>query len=74
MLADRFCIHSNGQIQETLSPQDMVNCDFENFGCEGGYVIPAIDFLITDGTTTNKCVKYKNEDSQCVFQCDSNSN
>lgn len=41
----------------------MVNCDFENFGCEGGYVIPAIDFLITDGTTSNKCVKYKNEDS-----------
>ena len=45
----------------------MVNCDFENFGCKGGYVIPAIDFLITEGATTNKCVPYKNQNSKCVF-------
>lgn len=51
-LEDRFCIHSDGQIQVTLSPQDMVNCNFENFGCKGGYMVPALDFLMTEGTTT----------------------
>ena len=32
-LTDRYCIHSDGQIKVTLSPQDMVGCDLENFGC-----------------------------------------
>jgi C1A family cysteine protease len=44
-LSDRFCIHSEGQIKTRLSPQEMVNCDFENFGCMGGYLINTIDYL-----------------------------
>ena len=70
VLEDRFCIHSEGQIKVTLSPQDMVNCDFENFGCTGGYFVPALDFLITEGVTTNQCLKYKNEKEECHFSCD----
>lgn len=53
MLSDRFCTHSEGQIKVSLSVQDMINCDLENFGCEGGYFVPAIDFLSTDGTVSN---------------------
>jgi len=45
MLGDRFCIHSGGNVNVTLSVQDMFNCDLENYGCKGGYMIPAIDFL-----------------------------
>ena len=33
LLADRFCIHSKGSIKTRLSPQEMVNCNYENFGC-----------------------------------------
>lgn len=58
VLSDRFCIQSEGQIDVTLSPQDMVNCDFENFGCNGGYMVPAIDFLITEGVTHLGCMDY----------------
>jgi hypothetical protein len=27
----------------------MVSCDFENFGCNGGYLVNSIDFLETEG-------------------------
>lgn len=70
MLEDRFCIHTQGQIKVTLSPQDMVNCDFENFGCKGGYMVPAIDFLITEGVAEYDCLPYQNERSPCSFRCD----
>eukprot|EP00356_Strombidium_inclinatum_P013390 CAMPEP_0170481778 /NCGR_PEP_ID=MMETSP0208-20121228/2089_1 /TAXON_ID=197538 /ORGANISM="Strombidium inclinatum, Strain S3" /LENGTH=182 /DNA_ID=CAMNT_0010754541 /DNA_START=570 /DNA_END=1118 /DNA_ORIENTATION=+ len=63
-------MHSRGQINETLSPQDMINCDFENYGCVGGYMVPAVDFLITEGVATESCVSYKNKYEQCSFRCD----
>ena len=45
LLADRFCIHSDGAIKTRLSPQEMVDCNFENFGCVGGYLTNTIDYL-----------------------------
>ena len=60
MLSDRLCISSEGQIKVTLSAQDMINCDFENFGCHGGYFIPAIEYLQSDGTVSNQCKPYQN--------------
>mmetsp|Transcript_3056 Transcript_3056/g.5161 ORF Transcript_3056/g.5161 Transcript_3056/m.5161 type:complete len:132 (-) Transcript_3056:174-569(-) len=51
----------------------MINCDFENYGCMGGYMVPAIDFLITEGVSTNDCMGYQNKKQQCEFQCDSKS-
>ena len=69
MLGDRFCVHSEGQIDVTLSVQDMINCDLENYGCSGGYFIPAIDFLQTDGTTSYNCLPYLNKIDTCMFQC-----
>jgi len=45
MLGDRFCIASKGEINVTLAPQDLVACDFENFGCNGGFLVNTIDFL-----------------------------
>jgi cathepsin B len=49
----------------------MIDCDFENFGCMGGYMIPAIDFLITEGVTTFDCMAYQNNVMDgCTFRCD----
>ena len=48
----------------------MVNCDYENFGCRGGHLVNAFDFLITDGTVPNKCKPYKNENDKCDFKCE----
>ncbi len=48
----------------------MINCDYENFGCNGGYMIPAIDFLMTEGTTSYDCLAYQNKHNACYFKCD----
>lgn len=45
LLADRFCIHSEGKITTRFSPQEMINCNYENFGCTGGYLMTTIDYL-----------------------------
>jgi len=37
----------------------MLNCAWENLGCEGGYLVPAIDYLMSDGTTSNSCFPYE---------------
>jgi cathepsin B len=34
-LSDRFCIAGRDVI---LSPQDLVSCDLNNYGCNGGYL------------------------------------
>ena len=43
----------------------MVNCDFENSGCSGGYMVNAIDFLMTEGTVTYGCKPYLNKLDFC---------
>lgn len=34
-LSDRFCIAGKDVV---LSPQDLVSCDYNNYGCDGGYL------------------------------------
>ena len=70
MLSDRFCIQSQGQIKVDLSAQDMINCSFEDWGCEGGSLVSAVDFLQSEGTTLNSCNKYKEQLERCRFKCD----
>ena len=69
MLSDRFCIHSKGQINVTLAPQDLVACDFENFGCSGGLLVNTVDYLQTEGVASEKCMPYQDIDTSCSFNC-----
>lgn len=69
MLADRICVISNGTINVELSPQDMVDCSIDNFGCEGGYLMNAIDFLMNEGVTTETCTPYKDKTNKCSYSC-----
>lgn len=34
-LSDRFC---KAGVDVVLSPQDLVSCDYNNYGCDGGYL------------------------------------
>lgn len=61
MLGDRLCMRTNGKFNQTLSPQDMIDCDYENFGCQGGYIVQSIDFLTTDGVSSIACSPYTQE-------------
>jgi len=57
-LSDRLCIHSQGEIKVDLSVQDMVACSFDNYGCNGGFLATSVDFLISEGITTDECLPY----------------
>ena len=64
-----MCIQSEGRINVELSPQDIVNCAFENYGCGGGYMIPAADFLATEGVAKASCFPYLEKTDTCSFEC-----
>lgn len=48
---------------------EMVNCDFENFGCQGGYLINTIDYLQIEGLVSDQCVPYASRPSRCDYRC-----
>lgn len=69
LLSDRLCIHSQGGTNVRLSPQEMVNCNYENYGCMGGYLITSIDYLMVEGSVPNTCVPYIDNQALCSYQC-----
>ena len=69
LLSDRFCIHTNGAITTRLSPQEMVDCNMEQFGCMGGYLLNAIDYLMVEGAVTQQCIPYRENQSICTYRC-----
>ena len=69
MLADRFCIHSEGRIKERLAPQELVDCNYENYGCEGGYLMTSMDYLMSEGTVPRDCMPYTGVTGTCTYRC-----
>jgi len=57
-ISDRFCINSNASINVALSETDLVTCDFEQGGCEGGDPFSAWCWVITNGLVSNACSPY----------------
>lgn len=58
VLSDRFCIATNSTINVVLSPQDLVSCDWTNFGCNGGEVEESWEYLKKEGVVTDECLPY----------------
>jgi C1A family cysteine protease len=54
-LSDRFCLAGQDVI---LSPQDMVSCDYNNYGCNGGYMNLAWLYLRQTGVVSEACFPY----------------
>lgn len=57
-LSDRFAIASKGKINVVLSPEDMVSCDTNNYGCNGGYMDLSWEYLEHNGIVTDSCFPY----------------
>ena len=57
-LSDRFAIASNGDINVVLSPEDMVQCDKTDMGCQGGWMNKAWEYLTDFGIVTDACDPY----------------
>jgi cathepsin B len=55
-ITDRFCIHKNNDTQ--LSFEDMVSCDKEDGGCQGGEPNSAWDYVKTEGLVSAECYPY----------------
>jgi len=49
----------------------MVNCNFENKGCNGGQINIGLNYLIDEGITSAACNGYNAEISKCNWECDS---
>ena len=48
----------------------MVECDFEEYGCNGGYLTSSTHYLIQTGVVTESCLSYSGTDSNCNYLCD----
>jgi len=57
-LSDRFAIASSGQVDNILSPEDMVECNVANMGCGGGWLGVAWKYLENTGIVTDACLPY----------------
>eukprot|EP01065_Artemidia_motanka_P032458 TRINITY_DN39471_c0_g1_i1.p2 TRINITY_DN39471_c0_g1~~TRINITY_DN39471_c0_g1_i1.p2 ORF type:complete len:308 (+),score=55.39 TRINITY_DN39471_c0_g1_i1:70-993(+) len=57
-LSDRFCIASKGATKVILSPQNLVSCDSGNYGCQGGFLPVAWQYMTNSGVVADSCFPY----------------
>ena len=74
-LTDRLAI--TGKADVVLSPQHLVSCDRGNYGCNGGYLNVAWNFMHSTGVVSDKCFPYTSgstgRDGQCFSSCQDGS-
>ena len=68
VLADRFCI-DQGVTGLVLSPQWLVSCDPSNYGCGGGYLNLAWEYMATNGVPLETCDPYSSGDNDESGTC-----
>ena len=67
-LSDRLAIDGTDVV---LSPQHLVSCDKNNFGCQGGYLDKAWAFMQQTGVVTDECYPYTSGTSGDSGSCSS---
>lgn len=74
-LSDRFCIQKG--VQVVLSPQWLVSCDSDNYGCNGGYLDYAWEYMANTGVPADSCDGYSSgssgQDLSCPNTCSDGS-
>jgi cathepsin B len=68
-LSDRLAIEKG--IDVVLSPQHLVSCDSGNYGCNGGYLNVAWNFMQRTGVVSDKCYPYTSGTSGQSGSCKS---
>jgi cathepsin B len=71
VLSDRFCIATDKSVNTVLSPQDLVSCDPNDYGCDGGYLDKSWDYIRDVGIVTDECLPYVSGDGNsrtCPFK------
>jgi len=57
-ITDRFCIANNQQINVQLSFEDIVSCDNQDDGCQGGEGESCMQYMINQGVVSADCYPY----------------
>ena len=68
-LTDRLAI--TGKADVVLSPQHLVSCDRGNYGCNGGYLNVAWNFMKSTGVVSDTCYPYTSGTSGQSGSCSS---
>jgi len=74
-MSDRFCIQGKLHASD-LSPQYLISCDSENYGCNGGYISEAYFFSENEGLVNEKCFPYETNNEnmlECPKKCTDNT-
>ncbi|KAJ5075675.1 hypothetical protein M0811_07247 [Anaeramoeba ignava] len=69
-LSDRFCIQK--KVNVILSPQELVSCDTNENGCDGGFLEMVWKFLEENGVVTDSCFPYSSSGGiapNCTSKC-----
>lgn len=70
VLTDRFYIATGNLVE--LSEQDLVSCERDNYGCQGGYLDRAWRYLVNNGIVDDQCYPYVSGNGsvpQCASSC-----
>jgi len=63
VVEDRICMGSNQTVR--LSSQEIIDCDDNEFGCEGGYANKVLTWGKKKGFITEECHEYKGQKNEC---------
>jgi cathepsin B len=71
--SDRACIASKGAVNIIFSPENLVQCENDNMGCNGGYLDRVWKYLERSGIVSDDCQKYTSgsgKTESCKSSCD----
>jgi cathepsin B len=64
--SDRACIATNGAVNEVYSPQELVSCQTDCYGCDGGWSTKGYEYISKFGIYTDDCYPYKSGSGQSL--------
>ena len=63
---DRICMSTNQTLQ--LSVQEIIDCDENQFGCDGGLVNKVLTWGKKKGFITEDCMEYAGKKNECDIE------